>query len=144
MSTASPTGTTPAAASSPGPSLDARTVFSGLRAFVGILSWVSPTASWKVFGVGAIGTDARAPLVTRLFGIRELALAAALQSPEPAVRVAALQTGLVVDGADIVASLIALRGGAPRWIWLTFIAGASGFIGLGLAGLAGEKRRGSG
>jgi hypothetical protein len=137
----SPTGNTPAPTSSPGPSLDVRTVFSVLRAFVGVLSWASPSASWKVFGVGTIGNDARSPLVTRLFGVREFGLAAGLQSPEPAVRVATLQAGLVVDGADIVASLIALRKGAPRWIWLTFIAGASGFIGLGLAGLAEEKRR---
>jgi len=138
MPTASPTDATTRPA---GPAFDARTVFSGLRAFVGIVSWVSPSASWKVFGVGTIGTDARAPLVTRLFGVRECALAVALQSPEPAVRRAALRTGLVVDGADIVASLISLRKGSPKWIWLTFVAGASAFIGLGIAALAEEERR---
>jgi hypothetical protein len=89
--------------------------------------------------VGAIGADARPPLVTRLFGVRELALAAGLRSPEPALRKAVLRTGLVVDGADIVASLIALRKGAPKWIWLTFVAGASTFIGLGIGGLAKEE-----
>jgi hypothetical protein len=118
-------------------------VFSVLRAFVGLLSWVSPSASWTVFGVGAIGADSRNSLLTRLFGVREFALAAALQSPEQAVRVAALRTGIVVDGADIAASLLALRKGSPRWIWLTFVAGASAFIGLGVAGLAEERRKGS-
>jgi hypothetical protein len=121
---------------------DVLTVFSALRGMVGILSWVSPSASWKTFGVGAIGADARPPLVTRLFGVRELALAAGLQSPEPTVRKAVLQTGLVVDGADIVASFFALRKGAPKLIWLTFVAGAAIFIGLGIGGLAREERRG--
>jgi len=138
MSTTSLTDTT---APSTDPALDARTVFSVLRALVGIVSWVSPTASWKVFGVGGIGAGAGAPLITRLFGVREFALAAGLQSPEPAVRKAALRSGLVIDGVDIVASLIALRKGAPRWIWLTFVAGASAFIGLGVAALADEERR---
>jgi hypothetical protein len=123
----------------PEAAFDILTVFSALRALVGILSWVSPSASWRAFGVGVIGGDARPPLVTRLFGVRELALAAALKSPEPAVRKSALRAGLVVDGADIVASIIALRKGAPKSIWITFVAGASTFIGLGIGGLAHEK-----
>ena len=135
MLTALPTDTNPPSEAA----FDVLTVFSALRALVGILSWVSPSASWKAFGVGAIGADARPPLVTRLFGVRELALAAGLQSPEPAVRKAVLRAGLVVDGADIVASIIALRKGAPTWIWLTFVAGASTFIGLGIGGLAKEE-----
>ena len=125
------------------PAMDARTIFSVLRALVGILSWVSPTASWKVFSVGTIGTDPGARLITRLFGVRELALGAALHSPEPAVRKAALRTGIAIDGIDIVASLIALRRGGPKWIWLTFVAGASAFIGLGVAALAEEERTGT-
>jgi hypothetical protein len=119
---------------------DVLTVFSTMRALVGILSWISPSASWKAFGLGAIGADARPPLITRLFGVRELALAAGLQSPEPALRRAVLRTGIVVDGVDIVASIFALRKGAPKWIWLTFVVGASTFIGLGIGGLAKEER----
>ena len=135
MLTESPTDTNPPSEAA----FDVLTVFSALRALVGILSWVSPLASWKVFGVGAIGADARPPLVTRLFGVREFALAAGLRSSEPAVRKSVLRAGLVVDGADIVASIIALRKGAPKWIWLTFVAGASIFIGLGIGGLAKEE-----
>ena len=135
MRTEFPTDTNPPSEAA----FDVLTVFSALRALVGILSWVSPSASWKAFGVGAIGADARPPLVTRLFGVREFALAAGLQSPEPAVRKAVLRAGLVVDGADIVASIIALRKGVPKWIWLTFVAGASIFIGLGIGGLATEE-----
>jgi hypothetical protein len=127
----------------PQPALDARTIFSVLRALVGILSWVSPSASWKVFGVGAIGGQAEPRLITRLFGVRELALAAGLNSPEAEVRKAALRAGIVIDGADIAASLIALRKGAPKWIWMTFVAGASAFIGLGVAALAEEERKGT-
>jgi hypothetical protein len=130
----------PTAANTPSePAFDILTVFSALRAQVGILSWVSPSASWRTFGLGAIGGDARPSLVTRLFGVRELALAAGLQSPEPAVRKSVLRAGLVVDGVDIVASIIALRKGASKWIWITFVAGASTFIGLGIGGLAHEK-----
>jgi hypothetical protein len=135
MLTESPTDTNPPSEAA----FDVLTVFSALRAVVGVLSWVSPSASWKAFGVGAIGGDARPPLVTRLFGVRELALAAGLQSSEPAVRKAVLRAGLVVDGADIVASIVALRKGAPTWIWLTFVAGASTFIGLGIGSLAREE-----
>ena len=123
-----------------GAAFDVLAVFSALRALVGSLSWVSPSTSWKVFGLGPIGSDAHAPLITRLFGVRELALAAGLQSRDPAVRKAVLRTGLVVDGVDIVATLFALRKGAKKLIWLTFVAGASTFIGLGLRGLAEEER----
>ncbi len=119
---------------------DVLNVSSALRALVGVLSWVSPSASWTTFGLGVIGPDARSPLVTRLFGVRELALAAGLRSPERAVRAAVLRAGLVVDGADIVASIVALRKGAPKWIWLTFVAGASTFIGLGFSALSRERQ----
>ena len=123
------------------PAINVRSVFSALRALVGIVSWTSPSASWTTFGLGAVGSDARAPLITRLFGIRELALAAGLRSPDPAVRRTTLQAGLVVDCADIVASIIALRKGAPKRIWLTFVAGAATFIGLGIVALTRETDR---
>jgi hypothetical protein len=119
--------------------INVRTVFSVLRALVGIVSWTSPSASWKVFGVGAIGGDSRPSLITRLFGVRELALAAGLRSPDHTVRTATLRAGLIVDGVDVVASIIALRKGAPKQIWLTFVAGAATFIGLGILALAKES-----
>ena len=75
-------------------------------------------------------------MITRLFGIRELALAQAVRHPSPEVRRAALQAGVAVDAIDIVASLVAIRRGAPKVILLTFVAGAALFVGLGAAGLA--------
>jgi hypothetical protein len=113
--------------------------FGVLRTGVGALSWVSPRASWQTFGLGAIEGDPRAGVITRLFGVRELALGQALLCPDPTVRKAALQTSVVVDSVDVVASLIALRNGAPKAIAITFVAGAGFFVALGLAGLAQER-----
>ncbi len=119
--------------------LDVGSVFSGLRAAVGVLSWTSPTAAGRVFGLGSVGTDPRVGVVTRLFGVRELALAVAIKSPDPVVRRRALQTGVVIDSVDLVASLVALGRGAPKITLLTFTAGAALFAGLGLAALASES-----
>lgn len=75
--------------------------------------------------------DANAGLVTRLFGVRDLVLGAALHHPEPAVQKAVLQAGLVCDAADVAASLIALRAGAPKTMLMGVTAGAGLFLALG-------------
>ena len=117
------------------PAIDPARVLAGLRAGVGIISWASPSLTGRVFGVGDIGDDPRAAVITRLFGIRELALAAAAQHPDPTIQRAALQAGVAIDAVDIAATLIAIRKGAPKVIALTFAADASLFVALGAAGL---------
>ncbi len=116
--------------------LEAVSALAALRSAVGLGSWMCPSLTWRAFGLGSPAGDPRATVITRLFGIRELALAQAVRHPNPEVRRAALQAGVAVDAIDIVASLVAVRRGAPKVILLTFVAGAALFVGLGVAGLA--------
>ena len=94
--------------------LDPAKVLGVLRTGVGVLSWVSPAASWRTFGLGSIGADPSSGLVTRLFGSRDFALGQMVLCPDPKVRRAGLQVGVAVDAVDMVASLVALRKGAPK------------------------------
>lgn len=112
-------------------SVDVAKALGVMRTGVGVLSWVSPAASWRTFGLGPIGGDASAGLVTRLFGSRDFVLAQMVLCPDPKVRRAGLQAGVAVDSIDVVASLLALRKGAPKVTILTATAGAAFFAGLG-------------
>lgn len=113
----------------------AATAMSAMRMFAGGISWAAPPLSSRLFGLGKLPTDASVGLVTRLFGVRDLVLGAALRHPEPAVRKAVLQAGLVCDAADVTASLIALRAGAPKTTLMGVTAGAGLFLALGAVAL---------
>lgn len=121
---------TPNTAKNPG-----TTAMSIVRMFAGGISWLSPAASWRVFGLGRTAPDASGGLVGRLFGIRDFVLGAAVHHPNPVVRKAVLQAGVVCDTADIVSSLVAVRAGAPKAVLVTATAGAASFVVLGLLGL---------
>lgn len=71
----------------------------------------------------------------RLFGIRDLVLGAAVNHPDPTVRKAALQAGVICDSFDVVASLLALRAGAPKAVLVTATAGAAAFVAIGATAL---------
>ena len=120
--------------------VDAATVLSGLRSAVGIGTWAAPAHSWRIFGLGPMNGDSRSALMSRLFGVRDLALGLALHHPSAEVRKAALQTGIAVDSIDAVASVLAVRAGAPKLSLLGVGAGAVFFVGLGLAGLADAEK----
>lgn len=109
----------------------AATAMSAMRMFAGGISWAAPSLSSRLFGLGRLPDDANAGLVTRLFGVRDLVLGVALHHPEPAVQKAVLQAGLVCDAADVAASLIALRAGAPKTMLMGVTAGAGLFLALG-------------
>jgi hypothetical protein len=115
--------------------IDPATALSALRAAVGVCSWVSPSLTWRTVALGSMNGDPRAAVVTRLFGVREVVLGQAVRHRHPEVRRAALQIGIAVDSIDIVASLIALRKGAPKAIVLTFTAAAALGVALGAAAL---------
>lgn len=114
-------------------------VMSVLRMFAGAIAWASPSYTSKLFGLGRAAPDARTGLVSRLFGVRDLALALAVRHPKADVRRAALQAGVVIDSVDIIANLIAVRAGAPKTSLLGVAAGAALFVGLGLAGLTAQR-----
>lgn len=106
------------------------------RAFAGASSWISPRHAWRIFLLGPMPDAGSTGLVSRLFGIRDLVLALGLGHTDPAVRRAVLTAGVVVDSADVVASALALRRGAPRAGALAAVAGAGTFIAIGATALA--------
>jgi hypothetical protein len=106
------------------------------RAFAGASSWISPRHAWRVFLLGPMPDAGSTGLISRLFGIRDLVLALGLTHSDPAVRRAVLTAGVVVDSADVVATVLALRTGAPRTTLLTVAAGAGTFIAIGATALA--------
>lgn len=122
---------------------DASWVLSTLRTVVGAGTWVSPAASWRTFGLGRMGDDPSAELIGRLFGVRDLVLARSIRHPAGDVRRAALRGGVLCDAIDVVASLIALRRGAPRASGVLVGGGAALFVALGLLALGDERARGA-
>ena len=118
--------------------MDAALTLASLRGIAGSGSWASPKLAWRTFGIGQLDDDPRPALATRLFGVRDLALAMAIKHPSNEVRRAALRVGIAVDAIDVVASLIAVRKGAPRSTLLGVTAGAALFVALGVAALAAD------
>jgi hypothetical protein len=82
------------------------------RMAVGATAWLAPRQAARSFGLGEIAGEPAAALLSRLFGIRDLAVGGALLVAEdhPARR-RALEIGVVCDVADAAAALIALRSG---------------------------------
>lgn len=114
----------------------AMTAMAVLRAFAGALSWISPRHAWRTFLLGSMPADGSTGLISRLFGIRDVLLAAGLRHPDASVRRAVLQAGIVIDSADIAATALAVRSGAPRGTLLGVAAGAGLFVAMGAAALA--------
>ena len=118
-------------------SLDPVLVMSVARAAAGVTSWAHPRFAYRTFHVGRDAEyTAGAGTIARLFGMRDLVLAAAVQHPEPAVRRAALQAGLLVDTADVAASVLGVRRGAPTGSLVGVAAGAATFVAIGAAALS--------
>ena len=114
---------------------DAARVLGGLRLAVGVGSWLSPRGSTRTFGLAGTADPPGAGLALRLFGVRDAALAAGALAADPVVRRAALRTGVVVDAVDAVATLLALRAGAPRAAGPMVGVGALLFCALGARAL---------
>jgi hypothetical protein len=112
--------------------------FAALRFATGAASWVAPTRAAHLFGLGS----ASQPLLTQLFGSRELTLALAVADPaSPQLRTRALQLGLLTDALDIVATLRGIRHQTLRPIGAIVTGGgAAVFLGMGLTALANQKR----
>ncbi len=127
--------------------VDAVGTMSALRSLAGAGSWASPALSWRTFGLGPIqgsqssATAASSALATRLFGVRDLALGLAVRHPDPSLRRAALQIGVAADSADVIASLLAVRAGAPKATLVGVSLGAATFIALGIAGLTHQSQQ---
>ena len=118
----------------------AASALSVLRTLVGVGTWASPARSWRTFGFGAADdVDASTALMGRLFGVRDLALGQAARNDDAHVRSAALRAGVLCDSVDVVASVLALRRGAPRATGVLVGGGAALFAALGVLALAAER-----
>ncbi len=114
-------------------------MLSVLRSLVGAGTWVSPASSWRTFGFGSTAVDASTALLGRLFGVRDLALGQAVRHESADVRRAALRVGVLCDSMDVVASVLALRRGAPRASGVLVGGGAAFFAALGGLALKAER-----
>ena len=101
-----------------------------MRLIVGLLSVISPRASALAFGVDP---EASSRWIIRLFGSRELALAAALLVvPDEQVPTVAT-VGAGIDAADLASSVLEFaRGRISRYTLVSGGGGAGLFAVLGL------------
>jgi hypothetical protein len=113
----------------------AQTALCVLRSAIGVVTWLAPSRSGRTFGLGDAFDPPDAALVARLFAVRDLALAQALRHPDPAVRRQVLRAGVVVDGVDVVASLVAALRGGRRTVLVGVGLGAALFAGAGVLAL---------
>jgi hypothetical protein len=110
-------------------------ILTGLRAGIGAGAWLAPGLTGKLFGLDA-GANPQLPYVSRLFAVRDAALAAGLQLSSGQSRRLWLQLGVVCDVADSVAGIIAGRGGQLSKLSTALVtAPALLGVGLGIAAL---------
>jgi hypothetical protein len=84
---------------------------AALRIGVGAGAWLTPRLAAKAFGMDPDGNP-QASYMGRLFGIRDIALAAGVLSTTGEARDLWLRLGLVCDAADAVAAILAGRNGS--------------------------------
>ena len=82
----------------------------GLRTAVGAGAWIAPAQTGRLFGLDASANE-QLPYVARLFGIRDVALAAGMRASSGQSRRLWLQLGIACDAADAAAGLLAGRNG---------------------------------
>jgi hypothetical protein len=117
-------------AASPLPALN------GLRMAVGASAWATPNLAGRLFGIDP-DDNPQASYIGRLFGVRDIALAAGAMASEGEDRRRWLQVGVAVDLADAAAGYIAGRTGVlPKSgaVMVTTVALAA--AALGAAALA--------
>ena len=119
-------------AASPLPALN------GLRAAVGVGAWATPNLTGKLIGLDP-DNNPQASYVGRLFGVRDIALAAGAMSSTGEARRRWLAVGVAVDLADAAAGYIAGRTGVlPRRAAVMGTVIALAAAGMGAAALAAE------
>lgn len=115
-------------------------IITGLRASVGAGAWLTPRLAGKLFGLDP-GANPQLPYLARLFGVRDVALAAGLTMSSGESRRVWLQLGIVCDLADTVAGLLAGRNGTlSKSSTVLVTAPALLGIGLGIAALKAEAQ----
>jgi hypothetical protein len=120
--------------------LDSRTVLGVTRAAVGAVSLLAPRLSARIFGVVPNRDNG---WVTRLFGSRELLLAACLLAARDDTEVRKVASiGAVIDAIDVVSSTAEWRAG--RISDYTMVSGGAGAALFAALGIDAARRAGSG
>lgn len=120
--------------------LAARRSLAQVRLAIGIGALVAPRVTGRLFGIDVAANPA-APYLARLFGARELFMAAPFLMPAPGLDEAELASRAVpVDAADAMASLVGgLRGYLP---WRAAVpATAAGLLGTWLGSQAAKNEK---
>jgi hypothetical protein len=107
----------------------------GLRLAIGLGSWLTPRVSGRLFGLDA-KANPQLPYLGRLFGARDVALAAGLVLTDGEAHSQWLQIGVACDVADVAAGLAAgTRGYLGPFSAALVTATAAGAAALGVAAL---------
>ena len=106
------------------------TALIGIRASIGAGAWLTPQLAGRLFGLDPVANP-QLPYVGRLFGIRDVALAAGVSMSNGEARKLWLQLGIMCDIADAAAGLLAGRKGELSKL-STVLVTAPALLGLAL------------
>lgn len=111
-------------------------MISGLRAQIGASAWLAPNLTGKLFGLDP-ASNPQSAFLGRLFGARDIALAAGTLGSSGEARSQWLRLGLACDLADAAAAYLAGRNGTvPKHAAIMAGGTAIAAVGLGLAALS--------
>jgi hypothetical protein len=111
---------------------------SAIRTGVGVGAWFTPRLAGRLFGLDPQGNP-QSPYLSRLFGVRDLALAWGTLSTSGEAQRRWLAAGLACDLADSVAGIAAGKGGYLPKVSSGLVTGtAISAAVLGALALAGE------
>src|SRR3954451_23997973 len=110
-------------------------MISGLRGWIGTSAYLAPNLTGKLFGLDP-DSNPQAAFLARLFGVRDLALAAGTFGSTGESRTQWLRLGVACDLADAAAAYLAGRNGTvPRHAAVLAGGTAPAAAGMGVAGL---------
>lgn len=105
------------------------------RIVLGSVALVSPPLAARMLMLDA-AANPQLPLMTRMFGSREVALGALTLASSGEARERLVQTGAAVDTADVLAGLAAAaKGSVPKLTAFAFTAVAAGAAATGVRAL---------
>ena len=84
----------------------ARVALVALRSAVGAAAWMAPEKTGRLFGID-LEDNVAGPYLGRLFGARDIAMAAMVMAAESKDRRRQLRVGILVDSLDATAAIIA-------------------------------------
>lgn len=110
-------------------------MISGLRAWIGTSAWLAPNLTGKLFGLDP-SSNPQSAFLGRLFGVRDIALAAGTLGSEGNARTQWLRLGVACDLADAAAAYLAGRNGTvPKHAAILAGGTALAAAGMGVAAL---------